>query len=513
MQSVAVMASFLFFLLLSVVCYSHSFLDLPEDVTAHKIFGGLSIFDKVKSILPISKAGQSHFELYHYEQTTLCTQLLSALITFKSANSASVKKIENITKQLQFSEMLPCTMPTICKLISRVPKSTDRSQIMIAMNLHSISVSELRLLQKMPISEGLDILIFASRALLNYYIPNVPVPYNPATVLEAIQLPGFAETAPFPWFSEDYPWIVHYFDADVISSHQYWAIYMSYLYEVTFDLSYKSANISSLNCAFKNFKICDEDDHQNRKNLRDLMEFGLILWSRENINDLRSKFFTENQGKYPFSLFVLEAFRMNQLLFGDRRQMLVDSLPVMTKFVLDLANKYDVNLYANKSKTFEIRPLTQTLAMIEECRFGNYVTGQHQAFADLTRLILRIGDINYNKMLIIGCLAQNEVNKGYIEATIQIMCDHDSSMQNINIKKFLIHVIIHRSKVHFFETEDKERSLSEIRKLAKDPLFAAGTISILAQEANEEYVHAMMTELFKQRTDWSFKPSQQKPPA
>ena len=223
------MAAFLFFLLVSVVCNSQSFENLPEDVIAHKIFGGLSIFDKVKSILPVNKAGQSHFEMYHYEETTLCTQLLSALITFKSANAASVKKIENITKQLQFSEMLPFTMPTICKLIPRVPKSTDRSQILRAMNLHSISVSELRLLQNMPISEGMDILIFASRALLNSYISNIPVPYNPATVLEAIQLPGFAETAPFPWFSEDYPWIVHYFDVDLISSHQYWAIYMSYL--------------------------------------------------------------------------------------------------------------------------------------------------------------------------------------------------------------------------------------------------------------------------------------------
>ena len=485
-------------------------MDLPEDLVSHKIFSALSITDKIKSILPLNTAGRAHFETYHHDDIKLYTQLLSELITFKSPNDEAFNIIEEITHHLKFSEIFPMTLPMLSRIISQVPATTDRQLILLAMNLHPVNMSELALLSNIsfPRHSELDILIFASRALLNYYIPNIPVPLNPQTILSTIQLPGFAETQPLPWFNEEIPWIVNHFDEDKIASYQYWAIYMSYLYETVFDLGCKRANIPSLNCVFKNHRIYDDEDYEKRKNLRELMEYGLIVWSRDNINDLRMRFFNQKTNCHPFATHIFEAHRINRALFANRNKTFVFGIQFMTRFILGIVNEHGVELRVNTSNIFEIKPLTNALALVEEHRFANYRIGDRQSFTDLTKLILKVGDINDNKLLIIGCMSQNEVDKGYINATLEILYMRTPKARGVDIKRFLNRLIIRRSKSYYENLRDLEKAMIEIRKLAEDPLFIADIVSNLARDRDQEYAYLMITELYKLRRDWTFKPGQ-----
>ena len=498
------------------ISYSQSIIDIPAEVVSHNIFGALPVVDKSHSILSLSKAGKHHFDTFHSSDIQLQHQLFLLIMDLKLTNS-SFTTIRHTIQNLQFSEIFPLILPKILRTVSQYPQK-ERAFILDAMNIHSIGMSELKALNltKSISSELARLLIFSSRALLNFYIPNIPLPLDQVTILEGIRLPGYPEIATEDsqsWFDENYPWIVHYFEKKVFSQHQYWAIYMSYLCEIVFDLGFKNMNIPKLNCVYKHDRMCDDSDLQKRRNLKDLMKHGLIVWSRDNINDLRSSFFKENKDAYPFFLFVLEAQRISRVLFYDRDQIFVYGFQLMTRFVLDLVDKYNVDLHVNVSNILEIKPLTRALSFIEAYRFGNHGVSDNESFERLTKLILRIGDITQNNMLLIGCLAQSEVDRGYINATFRMLIAHTPSIADINLKEFLIQMIIGRSKSQYYNVRNLEKSRAEIRKLAKDPLFEPETLIVLSEEIDSSYAYVMITELCRQRKDWPFEAALMKTPS
>ena len=83
-----------------------------------------------------------------------------------------------------------------------------------------------------------------------------------------------------------------------------------------------------------------------------------------------------------------------------------------------------------------------------------------------------------------------------------------SKARGVDIKRLLNRLIIHRSKSYYENLRDLEKALMEIRKLAQDPLFIADIVSNLARDRDQEYAYLMITELYKIRRDWTFKPAQ-----
>ena len=302
------MLSVCLFILYTSSSYGQLWGDLPSEVVSDRIFAALPIKDKLKSVLRLNQYGQSHFYEYHQDDIKLYNQLLAEI---GSTNDICYNIIKTISSQLKFSEMYPLLLPTLMHAVSKHPP-TEIAMILIAMNLRPINLQGFES-RRQNISNSKSsvvelILTFASRALLHYYIPDMPVPLNPFTVLHKIQVPGHHDGRN-AWFNANHPWIVNYIRDSKLHFHQYWAIYVSYLYEVTFDLGYNEANIPSLNCVYKHTRLCADDDHQQRDKLRDLMKHGLIVWSRDNINDLRSNFFKENSRKYPFYHYIMESNR------------------------------------------------------------------------------------------------------------------------------------------------------------------------------------------------------------
>ena len=302
----AVMLSVCFLLALIDLCFGQTWMDLPAEVVSHEIFAAIPIRDKLKSVLPLNQYGQSHFEEYHQDDIKLYKRLYAQI---ESPDGDSYDQIKAISDELKFSEILPFMLPSILQVISK-HSANEIVLILRAMNMRPISLSGFQLRRQNisnSMSTAMEILIFASRALLQYYIPEVPVPVTQVTFLQQFDIPGNPNGG-FSWFNTNYPWIVRYYDGKLYT-HQYWAIYMSYLYEVTFDLGYKAANIPGLNSVYKHTRLYEEDDQQKRDNLRHLTKHGLITWSRDNINELRSKFFRGNIGRYPFYHYVMEANR------------------------------------------------------------------------------------------------------------------------------------------------------------------------------------------------------------
>ena len=197
--------------------------------------------------------------------------------------------------------------------------------------------------------------------------------------------------------------------------------------------------------------------------------------------------------------------RINKVLFEGQEQPFVYGIEFMSKLIADVGTKYGVKLKINTSNIGDVKSLTTASYVIEAYRWEIFRKAYYQLFEDLTRLMIKIGDVNDNQLLIVGCLAQTQVNRKYMNRTLQMLYAHNPALRRFNIRDILIKIIIGRSKSQYFSLHDKDQSLAEIRKLAKDPLFAPNTLSDLSKEPDEEYAFAMISELYKQRKDWSFK--------
>ena len=154
----------------AICCCSQTFMQLPDEVVSHKILSSLSITDKTQSIFSLSRRSNHHFHSFHDEEITLYKQLLFEI---RNLAYSSLNKIENLCKELRFTEIWSLMLPNILREASK-QYSYEMESVLVAMNMHTISLSEFRQLATGSIrnssSSELDILIFASRALLHYYI-------------------------------------------------------------------------------------------------------------------------------------------------------------------------------------------------------------------------------------------------------------------------------------------------------------------------------------------------------
>ena len=279
---------------------------------------------------------------------------------------------------------------------------------------------------------------------------------------------------------DDYPWLYYVLTQDQIF-HKHWAIYMSYLYETTFDLGYKEANIPKLNCVYRHDQICDDDDHTKRNNLNDLMDYGLIVWSRDNINDLRSEFFQKHPHQYFFYSFVLEAYANVVELREARNSRFKYELQYMTKFILDIA-KEAVNMSINT----ENEEFCGTLVVIEKYRYDNFIQRQHKSFEALSNLIIDIGNLNNNSLLIMDYLAESPVNAAYINQTIRVFRRHNPTMKHMNLIELLRNIIIQRAQTW------TSKARTEIEKLTQDPLFHKDAFTVLLNSTDQDFAAEMI---------------------
>eukprot|EP01084_Bolivina_argentea_P248344 415380_1 len=392
--------SALFHLCCFISCVSldatrHSkFANIPHELISD-IFSTLPFDTKINSVSLLNKAGYNHFKSYHQQEIQLFQQLKHE-IQFKCLNYAS-DKIRRITIDLQFSELYALQLPSLLKLIFNKKHEIDRICLLYKMNIHSMSMSELNVAQnQFNFSSELSILLLASRALLHYYIPDNSINIQTIPSYHIMRFPGTDQNYVY---LDEYPWIVTILSnlfSDRRLLHDYWVIYMSYLYEVTFDLGYNNFDIPSLNSVFKHQKLYENDDYRKKETLRYFRYFGLILWHRKNINDLRAEFFMNHGSKYNFYHFVLEADRINAILFGNRNVRFAYETQVMTKFMLDIVNKYDVNVSFNMSDILEINAMRKTVKIVDEYRLDNYLMKEMQSYDQLAQIIIKMHNVIIN---------------------------------------------------------------------------------------------------------------------
>ena len=290
---------------------------------------------------------------------------------------------------------------------------------------------------------------------------------------------------------DDYPWLYYVLSQDQ-KFHKHWAIYMSYLYEITYDLGCKEATLPNLNCVYKYESICDEDDHTKRDKLRDLMDYGLIVWSRDNLNNLRSEFFQKHPNQYFFYSFVLEAYANVVELREARDARFKYELQYMTKFILDIAKKAVITSINTEHEEF-----CGTMVVIEKYRYDNFIKGEYESFVELSNLIIDIGNLNHNTLLIMDYLAESPVNGAYINQTIRIFRRHNPKMKHMNLIGLLRNIIIQRAQTW------TSKARTEIEKLTQDPLFHKDAFTMLLNSTDQDFAAEMIQILSQIRNDWS----------
>ena len=151
------------------VSYTYNLSGIPDHVLSHKVFGSLSIRDKIQSVSLLNKASHHHVRLYHQDEIKQYKELLREIRMLDDIDS--LDKIQNITEQLQFSEIWPLMLPYTLRQISK-NLQYEIELILDAMNLHPMNISEFKQMESVRESNStdLDMLILASRALVHYYI-------------------------------------------------------------------------------------------------------------------------------------------------------------------------------------------------------------------------------------------------------------------------------------------------------------------------------------------------------
>ena len=303
---------------------------------------------------------------------------------------------------------------------------------------------------------------------------------------------------------EDYPWLYYILAHDQIF-HKHWAIYMSYLYETIFDLEYKGLNFPKLDCVYKHPRICDEDDHQKRKNLQYWVKyFGLIVWSRDNLNDIRSEYFYKKNQENSFYDLVLEAHGMNTELYAARKIPFRYLSSFMTRFMVDIAYKYAANLSINTKNEWQYRAFSGTLLIIEEYRYDNYVRKRYKLFESLSYLIMKIEYVIKCKFLLLEYLAGAPVNAGYINQTIRIFRRYQPKQRRSYLIALLRKIIIKRAETWLEgDSANSTKARFEIKKLAHNALFHKDTLGIIWNSTNYSIASQMTLALYKIRNDWS----------
>ena len=286
--------------------------------------------------------------------------------------------------------------------------------------------------------------------------------------------------------------------------HKHWAIYMSYLYETIFDLGYKIANIPHLDYVHKHEHACSDLDLRNRDNLGYWVKyFGLIVWSRDSLNVLRSEFFSRHYGKYSFFLVVLEAHAMNKELYIARGRPFKWEVEFMTNFLLDIANIYSVNMQMNASNKLELRAFNKAMPIVERYRFINFEMNHSKSFWQLSDLIIEIGYYINKTFLIFKYLAESPVDGRYINQTIDIFRRNYPALFNINYIVLLRKIIIRKSEAHYFAS-NMQKARAEIKKLAQQPLFQRDTLQLVMNSTEREFAIQMVTMLCRIRNDWCY---------
>ena len=470
-----------------VACHSLNFTELPAEIVSHNIWSSLSIIDKMKSIIRVNRMALNHFHLYYRDELKLYKQLIHEI---RKPNDSSLFEIERVSKKLQFSEIWSLMLPDTLREVSN--HSWQKMELLLeAMRMHTIGVSELSRLHFLRnfSSSELDILIFASCALLQYYLIDDEMNANKLRYFANLDI-------------EDYPWL-YYVLSDGQTFHKHWAIYMSYLYEVTYDLGYKNANIPKLNCVYKHDLCCDEEDNVKRNNLRDLMKFGLTVWSRDNINDLRLDFFNQHSDNcsYHFFSLVLEANAMTKQLSHRRGSAFKFELQFMSKFVLDIAYKYSVNISLDIDNQWQYRAFSDTMTLLENYRYQNFEQREYDLCEKLSHLILKIECMVGCKFLIMEYLAESPINGAYINQTIRILRQYQPKLSETYLTELLRRIILKRAEMWF--PANKSKAITEIKKLAHDDLYHKDTLKVLLESTQKKFAFQMIQILCRIRKDWA----------
>eukprot|EP01083_Nonionella_stella_P310069 1100315_1 len=351
---------------------------LPDEVLSHNIFSALSIKDKFHSLLVLNGAAYDHVFLYHNHEFQLVHRLAQQLDSYNST-SFDPNKVRNITQQLRLSESFASYLPTILDRINTFD-AHNRGIILDAMDMQPITISQFTYLGRNTdlFHSEMDILILASRALIQYYLPESAFIANVTTIIHATLVPGFNAQVHvldrYPWMSLQ---LEHTFEHHGHSFLMHWAVYMTYLYEITFDVEHINANIPSLNTIHKHHRLYQEEEMPLRRQLQHLIDVGLMLWSRNSIHQIRSDFFAI-RCEYRFHHFILEAHRINKLLSAYRGSVSKHDAQYMTTFALDLVRKYNVSVKIKSSSKEQLRALSHALYILERYRFEHYSNGNSQ---------------------------------------------------------------------------------------------------------------------------------------
>eukprot|EP01083_Nonionella_stella_P180018 640829_1 len=473
--------AFILFTFLPIACNAGDFSFLPHEIK-REIFNGLSAAQHMRALIRLNRCGNQYTRALYHNETQLLHQLQIAIDT----NAQS--RIKCLTKELQLSELFALKLPYLLGLIDH---KEQRRYILSAMNMHAMSISELRTMnQKANVNPHLQILILASRALIHYYVPYDGGAYfNDRFVM--VRLPGSTRSC---LVYMKYPWLAVQSSVSAcdVQPDSRWVIYLTYLYEHIFDHHHVQSEIPSLDHVFV------KNNDVNRARLLDIIDkYGLILWHRDTIHGIRTRYF-RTSSNVSLSDIILEALRIKRILFGQPTDLMHvdDTSRFMSRFILDLVQKYSVTIDLHQNKVNEL------ITYLETLRYCNHKLQRYDAFKELTKLLC-----SHSPMT--PLVFMQNFDERYANDTIDVLCEV-YKLSSANVIETFNYLIIQRS-VNYWNINDKQRALAEIKRIATQPLFMENVLDVFVGIMNQgnmtllyEYVHDVLAALCQTRTDWDF---------
>ena len=265
-------------------------LEIPADITNY-IFSHFDIIQKAKCIPGLNKDCNKYFNRKHQEEISQVKQLKEWFAENEYTNH--LDEIGEMSQKLKMSELYHMNLPQMLSTlqehwISDMRSDQDVTQTLHAMKLHPLGMMEFNTATS-SLSDPLRLLLLASRALVNYFVPNVCA----NTFVGELEFRAYTNgIAPFNYWS-NFIWLrpdpsIFTITPDgqltVAFQTDLWPIYLSYLYEFYF------SSLDKPHFALRAGSVFHLEGKAKSNLLRLINDFGLIPWTLSTLEQIRNDF-------------------------------------------------------------------------------------------------------------------------------------------------------------------------------------------------------------------------------
>ena len=498
------MATLLLSLSLSC-CIASRLLRIPEDVT-HKIFSHLDINEKTKANASLS---QYH---YHYFNQTYGDEFqdVHQLKKWFADNDyiGHLDEIFTITQELELSELYHLFLPSFLSTLytdwmANIRSNVELTETLNAMMLYPMSLHEFNWHEPVSgISDEMRLLVLASRALLNYFIPSSYANNKDLGILT--YQPYIDSVEAFNYWS-NYNWLrpdPSYFPQEPNSKSfcfqtNLWPIYFSYLYEFYFfalDVESNSLNAASV------FHL----EGKAKSNLLKLIrKYNFIPWSDRTLQRIRADFKSCDVHEIYADFYRIEKELHLGLPLKDERYMF------RTYLIFHLLEEMNCSL--------PIDPVAQQSLKwhMVDLAYLNWNAFKQNAYELSIHILINMlsqTDQFLDDFVALGISVRDPFASDLIYRLWQAKNVYVRGEMHGYFKTMIVNGVINRSKYYWFDRNDSVAAMQEISKLARDPrLFEQACLSVVINNAQEinadpenEYVLNMVFVLTKLRPDWNW---------